>query len=184
MKKLFVSAALILCLGMTAQAQEKKMWVGGHIGFMNEKVKDGNSETSFTVMPEFGYQLSNHWAIGIRGGYNQTEWKPQTGDKTKITGFRVEPFARYTVLQGKIGGLFVDGVFSYGQDKNRTKVKTDVYGVSVRPGVSLNLSKCMVLTGSVGILGYTHEKTEGVKTNTFGADFNLNDVQLGLAFKF
>ena len=56
MKKLFLTIAVALGVFSAASAQGN-MWVGGTAGVWSSKVKGGDSQLSFKVMPEFGYIL-------------------------------------------------------------------------------------------------------------------------------
>ena len=56
--------------------------------------------------------------------------------------------------------------------------------VGFRPGVAINVSDNLTLTGKFGFLGYQYEKFGSKKTNTFGFDFDLSQIQLGLNFVF
>ena len=55
--------ALVAVMSLTASAQ---VYVGGSVGLW----RDYNAnETSFNLIPEVGYNLSDKWAIGLQIGY-------------------------------------------------------------------------------------------------------------------
>ena len=184
MKKVLITMAAIVCLGTAAKAQDAgQMWVGGSIGFTNTDVKDGATSTSFNIIPQIGYAFSDKWAIGADLGYGHD--KAQSG--TKTDRFGIAPFARYSFLRGGVANLFVDMGGSYWHTKTKLEggdSKTDRIRVGFRPGVSLNLSQHLAMTGTFGFVGYQHVKAGDAKTNTIQADFDLTAVQLGLNYRF
>jgi len=190
MKKLFLTLAVLFSLALTVNAQDVgKMWVGGSVGLSSTKVKVGdNSESylNFKVIPEFGYVINDKMGIGIKLGYQQTELNLNSENPTnKMEGFTVNPFLRYAVMKGSIGGLFIDGGVGYTHLKDKdADVKTNGMEVGFRPGVSLNVSEKIALTAKFGFLGYEYMKVGDVKVNNFGFDFDLDQVLLGVNFVF
>lgn len=185
MKRLIFTLAIVfgVVTGVSAQSPGK-VWVGGSVGINSSKVKGGESATSYKIIPELGYVVSDNWGIGIKLGYHHDE-EAVLSEKIKKDGFTVNPFVRYAFLKGDIGGLFIDGGVGYTYLKNKAKdIKTNTYEVGFRPGVSLNVSDKVALTGKFGFLGYEHEKEGDKKTDTFGFNLNMENVQLGVNFIF
>lgn len=189
MKKLFFTLAIMLGLTTVVNAQDTgKLWVGGSVGVTTSKVKDGDSFTNYNIIPEVGYMISDNWGLGIKLGYAHSEYTSDlvgvTG-RLKSDGFTVNPFARYSFLKGNIGGLFVDGGVGYTHSKIKSvDVKTDAYEVGFRPGVAINVANNVSLTGKFGFLGYEHEKYGQRKTDSFGLNMNLDQIQLGMILVF
>ena len=185
MKKMIFTLAMVFGLTSVMNAQQAgKTWVGGSVGIETSKVKDGLRTTNYNIMPEVGYNMTDNFGLGIRLGYVHNEYEA-AGNKVKEDGFAVNPFARYSFLKGNIGGLFVDGGVGYEYAKNKTtSVKTHEFEVGFRPGVALNVSDKVALTGRFGFLGWQYEKMGERKTNTFGFDFDLRQVQLGVNILF
>lgn len=185
MKKLFLSLAIIFSLSTVVNAQEVgKIWIGGSIGVNTSKVKDGDRLTNFNIIPELGYIVSDNWGIGVKLGYTHNEYD-QESSKMKSDGFLINPFARYAFLKGDLGGLFVDGGAGYSYNKIKTtSTKIHELEVGFRPGVSINVSDKVALTGKFGFIGYQYEKFGERKTNSFGFDFDLSQVQFGLNIVF
>jgi len=185
MKKILLTLTVILGLTTTVNAQEAgKFWVGGSVGFKTSKVTDGDRLTNYNIVPEFGYVLNDNWGLGINLGYKHDE-RAVAGLKQKTDGFTVNPFARYSFLKGNIGNLFIDGGAGYSYSKVKsTDTKVHELEVGFRPGVAINVSDKVALTGKFGFLGYQYEKYGDRKTNTFGFDFDLRQIQLGVNFVF
>ena len=185
MKKVMISLAFLLCLTPGIKAQQSgKFWTGGTLGFTTSKVEDGIRLTNYSILPEFGYGFSDRWGAGISLGYLHNEYEI-IGAKIKTDGFSVNPFARYSLLRGRIGNLFLDGGVGYAyRDNKTTDREKHAFEVGIRPGVSVNITDNIALMGRFGFLGYQYEKEGGTKTNTFAADFDLNQVQLGVNILF
>lgn len=192
MKKLFFTLAIMLGLATTVSAQEVgQMWIGGSIGFNSTKVGDGDRVSSYRIIPEIGYAFAENMGVGIRLGYahNKTVMGNFRGINAK-DAFTVNPFLRMAFLKGEMGSLFVDGGagYTYGKSEavnaNDEKIKLNAWEVGFRPGVAVNVSKRITLTGKFGFLGYQHEKFDGVKTDDFGFDFDLGQTELGVSIVF
>ena len=185
MKKMIFTLAMVFGLTSVVNAQQAgKVWVGGSVGFETSKITDGNRTTSYNILPEVGYNMTDNFGLAIRLGYAHDEINVGA-QKQKLDGFVVNPFARYSFLKGNLGGLFVDGGVGYTYGKNKTtSVKSHELEVGFRPGVALNVSDKVALTGRFGFLGYQYEKLGSQKTNTFGFDFDMRQVQLGVNILF
>ncbi|MDR1089747.1 MAG: porin family protein [Prevotella sp.] len=186
MKRLFFTLAIMLGLATTISAQEVgQVWVGGSLGINSVKVNGGDRETSFKIVPEIGYVFTENLGIGVRLGYaNKTNVIKIDG--LNIGGknaFTVNPFLRYSFLKGNIGSLFFDGGGSYTYAKTGN-VKTNVWEAGLRPGVAVNVSDKIALTGKFGFIGYQHLKVGGAKSNNFGLDFDLAQTEFGVSIVF
>ncbi|MDR2883058.1 MAG: porin family protein [Alistipes sp.] len=200
MKKAIFTILLLAGLAGSTQAQDKKFWVGGSVGFSSTELSSVASGSSLTILPEFGYNLSERWAVGLRFGLNQAEL--DTGITiSDFQEFSIAPFARYTLLTWKALSVFADGGIAYSDftgdtdfEDNNTAEDTHLSsaGIFVNPGFSLRLSGRFALTGSVNLFhaDYTqHSLTaKGDKTKTYSASlnspFNFDSIQLGFNFRF
>jgi len=185
MKKLIFTLALVFGLTTVVNAQQPgQMWVGGSVAFKTSKIKDGDRLTNYNILPEFGYVLTDNLGLGVNLGYAHHEYSDD-GKKMKVNGFTINPFARYSFLKGNIGGLFVDGGAGYTYGKNKTmNTKMHELEIGFRPGVAVNVSDKISLTGKFGFLGYQYEKIGDQKKNSFGFDFDLSQVQFGVNIIF
>ncbi len=179
MKKILMTiAAAFVATTMSAQ-----IYVGGGIGFQS-KSYDGNSTTSFGITPEVGYTLDENSAIGIGLGFNQSG-----KDNTKQTVISVNPYYRYKFLKTESVSLFVDGTFSFANQKGDGALdkdyKLNAWSIGVRPGVAVALNDKLSFVSTMGFLGYQSSKPDGGKaTNTFGFDFNSLNLNFGLYYNF
>lgn len=185
MKRFVLVLAAVVALTLTAGAQEAgRIWTGGSLGIKTSKISGGGKLTNFSIIPELGYNLSDCWGIGLKLGYRHDESYVSQA-KVKSDGFTVNPFVRYSFLNGKTGGLFVDtgAGYSYGKEKG-TGIKKHEWEAGLHPGVRFNVSENVALTGRFGFLGYQYEKYGDRKTSTFGFDFDLAQVQVGMNIVF
>lgn len=195
MKKLFLTIAVALGVFSAASAQSN-MWVGGTAGVWSSKVKGGDSQLSFKVMPEFGYILNSNLGLGIAIGGAHTHGDADLKfDDNHLTSkgstnhYKVNPFLRYTFLKSDLGGLFFDGGVAYDWSKGTNGgAKGNGLEVGLRPGIAINVSNKVSLLGKFGFLGYQHTKAgEGeaeVKSDSFGFDFDMRNVEFGINYKF
>jgi outer membrane autotransporter protein len=180
MKKIF-AIALVAMMTMTANAQ---VYVGGGIGFQTSS-NDGNSETTIKILPEIGYNLDENWAVGIAVGYGENQTKIN-GVKVKNKVFEVAPYARYTFVKLDKINVFVDGTVDYAH-ADADGLKSNSFGVGVKPGVAVNLNDKLSFVTHFGFLGYQYDKldVDGAKaTNTFGFDLDGNNLTFGLYYNF
>ncbi|MEN9919222.1 MAG: hypothetical protein RL662_1658 [Bacteroidota bacterium] len=200
MKKSFLTLTVVLA-ALTTKAQEVgQMWIGGSFGISASEVKDGDSQVSYRILPEFGYVISDNIGIGISGGFAHTEGAGIVLDNSRSTiegseqeGFVVNPFVRYSFLKGDLGALFLDGGVGYTHAKDRKNDdKATLLEVGARPGVAFNVSDKISLTAKFGFIGYQHLKDETVinnqkqtvKTSVIGIDLDMRQILVGMALKF
>lgn len=191
MKKLLLSVGVALGVFASASAQEAgQFWVGGTAGVWSSKVKGDDSQLSFKVMPEFGYNFTDNLAVGLaiggahtHGGLNFTE-DNMTG-KSATNEYTVSPFLRYTAIKGNIGSIFLDGGVDYTWSKGcNGGAKGNQMEIGIRPGLALNLSEKVSLISKFGFLGYQYDKQGDTKKNSFGLDFDMTNIQFGAVVKF
>ena len=183
MKKIMMTLAAI-AFAATMNAQ---VYVGGGIGFKSVSY-DGESTTTFGIIPEVGYNLDENLAVGIAFGYAESG-----KDEHKRKGFDIAPYARYTFAKFDKVNLFLDGTFMYSHLDN-AGAKTNAWGIGVKPGVAVNLNEKLSFVAKLGFVGFESSKpdVDGAKaTNTFtidlsgnGSAFNSNGLTFGLYYNF
>ncbi|MDR0575275.1 MAG: porin family protein [Tannerella sp.] len=206
MKKLFFTLTLMCVLFSTGNAQTTgKFWLGGNIGFSSTIVEDDVRNTSYSILPEFGYIFSERWALGVNVGYSYSKTTnyidiPTLGSDFIYTytrynlvnstdNFSIVPFVRYSFLKGSIGNLFVDGSIGYTYGKQIVEktdytigkeTETHTVETGFRPGVAINLSNHVAITGKFGFFGYQRSKEEEQNTDYFGFSINMRQFQVGV----
>lgn len=186
MKKLFLSLIVAVC-SLAASAQ---VYVGGQVGLWRNT--DAN-HTSFKLAPELGYKLSDQWDLGLSIGFAHNYY-----DDTKVNGFEVDPYVRYTVAKAGPVSFFLDGGFGFATAKvKRGDWKSDSFNqwqIGIKPGVKVSLSKKVDFIASMGFLGYRdHDDVVGPASSYihsvygekgFGFDFKTSDLNFGLIYNF
>ena len=181
MKKVLLMVVVMLA-SVAASAQ---VYVGGSIGFGSVKpVGGGDSEATYKIVPEVGYNLSDQWAIGISLGYQKGSCSlggMAYSQDTKTEIFAIEPYARFSPVQWESVKLFFDGGISFGSLKD---VGTN-FAVGIRPGVAVNLTDEISFVTHLGFLGFEtfSPKGGGKSGSEFGLDLS-NNVTFGVYFNF
>ena len=89
MKKLFLVLALAFAGIFTANAQ---VWVGGGLGASIQK-----NNMSFSIAPEVGYAINNHWQVALGAGYGFNQTKVDVLGETITTNtntLALQPYVR------------------------------------------------------------------------------------------
>jgi hypothetical protein len=206
MKNLFFALMLTCSLFSVGNAQTTgKFWLGGNVGFGSTIVEDAIRNTSYSILPEFGHILSEHWAIGVNVGYSYSETTNYIDIPTisndfsysytrynivnSTNNFSIAPFVRYSFLKGSIGNLFVDGRVGYTYGRQiveetdyTTGRETEAHTVEIGfcPGVAINLSNHVAITGKFGFFGYQHSKEDEQNVDYFGFSINMSRFQIGV----
>lgn len=173
MKKILLMAAFAVA-SLTANAQ---FYVGGTLGFSNDKTNNGNTKvSSYTVMPEFGTVLNDKFGVGIVFGATSQTTKVTGQPDVKATTWTVNPYLRYQALEiGKVN-VFVDGGV-YFQSKTRDNYKAGMgLGLNVAPGIAYNLTDNISIVAKANNLfnfGYTKDPVQDIP-NAPDADTHVN----------
>ncbi len=203
MKKLMLASAIAL-FGMV-QAQETETagfvqgdtFITGAVGYSN--TTEGTQENNtFTIAPSVGYFVSPNFAIGARVGYSNNKTTDEillvkTEDKTD--GFTVGAFGRYYWTPAAKFSLFGELNANYGNLNYTNTVggvtvadyKLNGFNMGIAPGISYFIAKNFALEASWGVLNYNSIKpdvTGADSSDNFSIGLDLNDLNLGLVYKF
>ncbi|MGJ1261991.1 outer membrane beta-barrel protein [Sphingobacterium spiritivorum] len=194
MKKLFLTLTAITALTFAANAQTEKgkFIVGGQVGFSTSKIQDTDiKSSSFSIMPQVGYFVSDNFAIGTGIGYEYN--KSETTTENVNDAFKVAPYGRYYLGEGPVkffGQLTVPMAWGNQKVDDVKTNKTTNYGVEVAPGFAYFPTSKIGIEFKVRGLYYNHGQVENiatdtkVKTNTFGLDANSLAPTIGVQFHF
>jgi len=175
MKKLFLTMMVAL-LSVAAGAQ---VYVGGEVSLWRDYDKN---HTSFTVQPEVGYRLSDHWAIGTVVGFSHSYKKG-----VKANGAIISPYARYHYAKFGPVSLFLDGGFGFNTYKYKGAGSSkSAWQVGVTPGVSVDVAKNLSFVAHVGFLGWRDADDDRSQfgENGFGFRLSSNDLRFGMLYHF
>ena len=166
---------------MSVNAQ---VYVGGSLGinaWSSQKNAGDRSETTFTILPEVGYNLNDEWAVGTVIGYVSDKWTGVNG--ISESAFTFNPYARYTYLKAGKVSLFVDGGVDF---TTASKADWNELAIGLKPGLAVSLSDNISFVSHLGFIGYDVLNPDGDDNNTskFGLDLNGNNLTFGLYFNF
>ena len=174
-------AAAFVAVSMSAQ-----VYVGGSVSvnaFSSQKfaaTHADQSETTFKILPEIGYNLNEEWAIGTVIGYENNKWDRIEGSESAFT---FNPYARYTFLKSGKVSLFVDGGVDF---TTASKADWTRLGIGLKPGLAVSLSDNISFVSHVGFVGYKVTNPDGDDNNTskVGVDLSGENLTFGLYFNF
>lgn len=173
MKKMLLIVA-VMVMSLAAQAQE--MSLGGGISLWRDTDID---KTSFSISPEFGYELNEKWTLGgeIAYAYSHVD-----ADLSK-NSFAFVPYARFTFLNTKIIRVFLDMVMGVSTSKVKHADSETGFEIGAKPGLSIKLDHHFSVITKVGFAGYRND-FHGHSGEGFGVDFNTENISIGLEYEF
>lgn len=171
MKKLFLTLVLAFAGIFTANAQ---VWVGGGLGANIQK-----NQTSFSIAPEVGYAINDHWQVALGAGYNFNQTKIDVLGQTVTTNtntLALQPYVRYVATTIGKFSLFFDLCGDFG-------LLDDVrdYAVTIQPGIAWMATDHWTAAFRFGKVGYDHNF---YATDGFLLDGDLAAPQIRLYYNF
>ena len=171
--------AVFAAMNMNAQ-----FYVGGSVGFGSAKLGGGDSESTYKIVPEVGYNLNDQWAIGVALGYQKGSCNFGNLDFNpgKVEVFAVSPYARYTFMESDMVNVFVDGGLTFASYKDAGSA----FQAGLRPGIALKASDAISLVAHVGFVGFEtySPKGDGESSNAFGLNLDNNNIMFGVYYNF
>lgn len=196
MKKIILTALAVVSFTL-ASAQEENtpgftkgdVFISGSFGFGSEKTGDNKTNT-FNISPRVGYFVSENIAAGARINFSSEKRELGTNEET-LSITTLGAFGRYyfspTSKFSLFGELGVDYVASKFEEEGEPDAKLNGFGLGLAPGVSYFISNNFALEATWGILGYRTVKPDvdnAESTNNFDFGVNLDNINLGLVYKF
>lgn len=171
MKKFF----FMVILAVAATGASAQCYLGGTFQFGYADA-DGTSTTTFGVLPEFGYNITDVFAVGTEVVFNVSK----TGEADAVYVWGVAPYVRANFARiGTHVKLFADAYLAY-EWANQSDVSIDGFEVGLRPGINVALNERWSLIGKMTLLSYS--RFDDVNTTTF--KLGPTSVQLGVAYNF
>ena len=180
-------AAAFVAVSMSAQ-----VYVGGSFSLLAEstqKLAGDKSETSFSILPEIGYNLNDEWAVGAVIGYTSNKFAGVTayvngyGTNVSESAFTFNPYVRYTFANlGKVN-LFVDGGVDF---TTFSKSDATALGAGFKPGLSVALTDNLSFVSHIGFIGWEQLNPDGDDNNysNFGVSLSGANLTFGLYYNF
>ena len=171
MRKLLLVVAVIMA-ALSVQAQE--MYLGGGISLWRNTSKD---VTSFSITPDFGYNLNETWAVGGELAYSH-----ESGD-AKSNTFAIAPYARYSFYENKIVRLFVDMGLGFSTYKQKHHDAVNGFEIGLKPGLVIKLNDSFSFITKVGFAGYRNDYRDEMGEG-FGVDVDGENISIGIDYEF
>ena len=165
-------------------------FITGAVGFASESIAEEKT-SGFTIAPSVGYFVTPNIAIGAKLGY--TSLKNEEGSYEETTDLLTAGvFGRYYWMPASKFSIFAELGADYRsltEDDNTisNEYKSNGFGIQLAPGMNYFLNNNFALEAKVGVLGYSSDKpdyTGAEATDNFNIGLNLNDITLGLVYKF
>lgn len=198
MKKVLLTAAAVFAFGF-ANAQEKNessegfengdVFLSGSFNISSKKYSENDNfkENEFTVAPKIGFFVTDNIALGLGLGLSSLKIEEEEGDpEFKVNNTTISGFGRYYSSPASKFSVFGQLSVEYSTLKfGSTKVNS--FGFELAPGVSYFLNKHFALEATWGALSYATAKVDlpfAESSNAFELGLNLDDINLGLVYKF
>ena len=165
-------------------------FITGAVGFASESIAEEKT-SEFTIAPSVGYFVTPNIAIGAKLGY--TSLKNEEGSYEETTDLLTAGvFGRYYWMPASKFSIFAELGADYRsltEDDNTisNEYKSNGFAIQLAPGMNYFLNNNFALEAKVGVLGYSSDKpdyTGAEATDNFNIGLNLNDITLGLVYKF
>ncbi len=179
MKKLFIIATMAIA-AISASAAD--WYTGGQLTFgRTTESLTGNKTTQVTILPELGYNINDHWAVGSTLGI---KYRKSGGEERTV--FQVNPYLRYTYFKYQKLDLFVDGGVDLGMGRADGSFALE-YGIGFKPGIAFHINDKFSLVAHVGFLGYQSgnnpAKHNGAPEN-WGFNLDSTNILFGFYYNF
>ncbi|PZF72931.1 outer membrane beta-barrel protein [Taibaiella soli] len=192
MKKFILTILAAAGTILAAEAQPGSILVFGNVGVQSVKNDDKSNTMNWNVTPGVGYQFTNHWTVGLSGGYGSKANKPDGGKWSGTKDWQIGAFGRYTQSLGSIFSVYGQLDAGYQNEHASADGKTvensnlNGFYAQLTPAIAINVYKTLALNFNVGGLGYNSMKSEvsgSNPTNTFKLNFGQS-LSIGLSKNF
>jgi len=207
-----VAASVVTGVATTAGAQERgEFWLGGQFGYHTAGTGDAAPTRTFTFEPEFGYNLSERWGVGIELGLHGKRatqaaatvpslpdyWRPDGAEQWGVAGedgsssrhsartLSIAPFARYTFVRWRSVRVYADGGIVYSQTRGEFDLRGRYSDVTTRyGGLFVNPGFAFHLTRCVALTGSVNLLKVGTSRTTSFASFDETALDASLNSPF
>ena len=158
MKKILM-IVVVMMAALSSYAQE--MYLGGGISLWRDCDAD---VTSFSISPDFGYNLNERWAVGGEVVFSHEGTHYDVGDEkvsSHINSFAIAPYARYSFYENKIVRLFIDMGMGFSTSKPKHGDSVNGFEIGLKPGLAIKLNDSFSFITKVGFAGYRDDYFRG-----------------------
>jgi hypothetical protein len=183
MKKMMVSAALLLATCTGAFAQKGSILLYGNIEGSRNSTNGTLNNSSFNFNPGIGYQFDDNFTAGLNLNYETMD----PNSTTTNSMFTAGPFVRYSKMVTPLFSAFGQLDANFGTGTNKVGTTSADYGVTnigFTPAISMHIKKGLCLNFNVGGINLNSTKPQGgVSSSDFGYNFGRSIV-IGLSKNF
>ena len=175
---------LLFAVALVVPAVAENMWVGGSLGFNTTSPKEGKSTSSFSIQPEFGYNLNEKMGLGIDLGYGYEK------AVDTLRTISVSPFVRYEMFKiGDFSFLAKGSIFYSNEKYDDADTKYTSYGIIIVPVVTYSINKTWSIDATIDFasISFEHRKCDdlNIEDNTFGIRGNNGNLaSIGFSYHF
>jgi hypothetical protein len=125
--------------------------------------------TSFTLIPQVGYFITDHIAAGAGMTLSSTTYKPDGGgNKSTSSTFTFSPFGRYYFNKFYGQASFDVGTSHFNYGNGDSSSKNNISGWSLLGGYAINLSQMVTLEPQIGYASTTYKDNGDTKRYNSG----------------
>jgi len=188
MKKIILSAILLGSAAIGANAQANSVLVFGNVGIGASKDAAETKHLNFNINPGIGYQMDDHWTLGLEGGFGTTRSKADGAGSWGFTNeYSIGAFARFTqplgnsnifAFFGQLGAGYMGSTTGSTASGSINVAENGAY-VKFMPAIGVNVYKGLALNFGFGGIDFTTTKMKGADNSTtgigltFGQQFNI-----------
>lgn len=179
MKKILM-IVVVMMAALSSYAQE--MYLGGGISLWRDCDAD---VTSFSISPDFGYNLNERWAVGGEVVFSHEGTHYDVGDEkvsSHINSFAIAPYARYSFYENKIVRLFIDMGMGFSSSKPKHGDSVNGFEIGLKPGLAIKLNDSFSFITKVGFVGYRDDYFRGA--DGFGVTLDGENISIGIDYEF
>ena len=176
---------LVVLTSLLVTASKAQFYVGGSFGIGLVKQYGNEKETTYKIIPEFGYSINKDWSVGLALGYKKGSClvgKSYYGQNVESKAIGIQPYVRYAPLHISIVDIFIDGCFTY------EKIIDEGVNLNIglKPGFSITPINNLAIIAHIGFLGAEMYKPKSgdYKNGIAGIDMDASDLTLGVIVKF
>lgn len=166
----------LLLLVMFALSSKAQVYIAGSTSLWHNHDAD---ITSFSIIPEVGYNFNKQWAVGAALGFSHNEFENVNWDHNS---FLFNPYVRYSFYENKLVRLFVDGSIGVSTNNFKHGDSDSGFELGFKPGIAIKLNNHFSLLAKCGFLGYRDDYAYG--ENGYGFAFGTEDLSLGVHYEF
>ncbi|MCU0443279.1 MAG: porin family protein [Microscillaceae bacterium] len=207
-KTAFIILAMVVFDWANAQIEKGSMYLGGSFGISSTTIQTNNNDrkvSSFSLVPNFGYFVTDKISVGLGIGYEQSrnDLIPGVGTATDTRGlFIIAPAARYYVPLTSENFFFFAQFqvgFGFGNRKFEDRVgsatftvesKSRSFGLGLSPGFAFFPTKKWAIELSFEGISYrsfdpnTDSNSDNDRESTFTLGVDSFAPRLGVQFFF